>query len=1849
MALTTTTNGSVLLGSPNAESFGSSQTASYVFGAGGNDSFNATNAYTALYGGAITDYAFSTGLDDAGNRVLFIQDVRSGSPDGLDQYQGSGSLGFGFNPSISPSGQSIDLRTAASLLAVLPSSPNQLPIAFNDSITLPEDTALKFDALQNDKDPESDPLRVVGVVNAAGNAGSAVLGVDGQITYTAIGKFDSLGAGEHANESFTYVVSDGRGGSDEGRVDVEITGVNDAPVARADQISLGQNQSLSFNPLGNDSDIDHNDSIHIVGVSSQQGNAGIVGIGADGKTLTYTAAGHFDAIPKGQATSETFTYTVADEAGLTSTAQVNVTISGDNDKPLVVSDTIAVTEDQAISFNPAGNDKDPDQGDKVRVSAVSNPATNKGVAQVDGSGNEVTYTAINHFESLPEGGTAQETFSYTAVDNNGGSSPGTVTVNITGVNDAPVAVNDAIEVTEDSNLTFKASGNDREVDQGDSIRTVSVSNPAGNKGTAILNAQGEVEYKTNGAFDELPVGAKATESFTYEVADSLNAKDQGRVDVTVVGVNDAPVATRDTASVSEDQSVVIDAVANDTDVDRGDVLQLASATAVSGSKGQVTTSAGRVIYNAEGRFDSLAPGETASESFSYQVKDNNGGYATSTVAVTIEGKNDAPNANPDTYAVNQGGSISVLPASNDTDVDHGDVLKVSEVHSRPGAKGSVSLDGNGNVTYSAVTGFEGLAQGETSQETFDYTVADKYGGIDHGQATVTITGGNDAPVAVDDQIVISEEQLLEAADGLLLANDRDVDHADTLKVTAASDASGSNSRGALSIESSSGRVIYNPAGKFDNLAEGQSTDVKFNYTVTDSKGVSSTAQANVHITGVNDAPVAVDDTLALKQGESTSFNPAGNDTDVDNGDTRRVIGVINPTTNLGQASLDPVSHAVSYTAGSAFNYLAAGQTKTETFSYTVEDRYNGSDRGDVSVTVTGVNDAPEVVNDVVKVAAGQSLRFDPTVNDRDVDQGDVLHVSSATLGSLARGAISIGSDGKLFYESNGKFDYLPQGSSAVETVDYTISDTLGAQSSGKINVVVDGVNDAPIGHSDSFSLKEDQAIAVEDLLLANDTDIDQGDIRTIKQVSTLTGVGPDGTSYSDIVKLTNGQVLLNAAGHFDYLNQGENFNGQFSYVAGDLFGASTDRTNVSVTIEGINDTPILKNFANLKINEGGSTVSIAIADAASDADQGDILRFDAPVNNAAYIAGSSGGRFIVSQGGGAVAFDPGKDFEYLGAGEKAISSYNFSIRDLRSATATGQLNVEVTGVNDAPELKSPGTEIRYRVGEDFTATSLDLVKDGKVFDVDRNDLLSIKQMQGTGLSTTVADLQGSLGSAGAPAGSGLVMTNTSGSQILSLGVSTAPVSADGSGFNFNKGGSNGAAVTSYNQYDKLDDGESAFEKLDVVYKDNSGATVTAPVTLEIQGHNDAPIRIDGVSTNLNALTPDSVGIALTTPTTITQAQLLGNSFYDVDGDQLSVTEVKVLEGDGKITAVSGQPGTWQYLPSHAGDVKLGFTVSDGTASLSANANLSVKDPYLGDAAVDWAMVKDSAGGWSVQNPDRTTGTVQMGSVDKIQLTDGRGNNYINSYLPEGYAAVGFDADWIAPAAGQSGTASNGGHWQFDLILRGDDPVTGDSVFRLQRFEGTADGKEAASLRNTSLLTEVDVIKLETELYDSTDAGTWRQVDINGDGVLGLNLKGTVLAASGKDKVIDGGSGLLLFEGNTSSKDTAVLDGNTHLLTNNDGTQAYALEGYRAAAIGALGDMTQVWFVETANTSKADYVTQVFDHAGQALGVAQVVNTTSFNAATQLGAQLTSAQVALEASQDPNHIILVDPNKNQANP
>jgi hypothetical protein len=319
------------------------------------------------------------------------------------------------------------------------------------------------------------------------------------------------------------------------------------------------------------------------------------------------------------------------------------------------------------------------------------------------------------------------------------------------------------------------------------------------------------------------------------------------------------------------------------------------------------------------------------------------------------------------------------------------------------------------------------------------------------------------------------------------------------------------------------------------------------------------------------------------------------------------------------------------------------------------------------------------------------------------------------------------------------------------------------------------------------------------------------------------------------------------------------------------------------------------------------------------------------------------------------------------------------------------------------------------------------------------------------------------------------------------------------------------------------------------------------------------------------------------------------------------------------------------MPGSSGDVVLAFTVTDGTANLNSSANLVVKEPFLADVDAGFKMVQTN-GSWAVQKFTETPGSngalTDINEGPALQLNDGRGNNFINSYLPEGYQAVGFDADNVD------------GKWQFDLILRGDDPVTGDSVYRVQRFEDTG-----AALRNTSQISAVDVVMLETELHvDYSDTNNWRQVDINGDGLMGLDLEGSTLASSGVNKVIDAGSGLMLFEG-TSTKDPASLE-NSRLLTSADGTNVFSLEGFKAAAITTDGAMTQVLFAGGTPASTS-FVAQSFDDQGRAVGSSQIVASQTFNAAQEMGVAATTTQIQAEQAADPNFTSLVpDTNSSQ---
>ncbi|MCX7096622.1 MAG: Ig-like domain-containing protein, partial [Methylococcales bacterium] len=284
----------------------------------------------------------------------------------------------------------------------------------------------------------------------------------------------------------------------------------------------------------------------------------------------------------------------------------------------------------------------------------------------------------------------------------------TSVINITAVNDLPVAVADSNAVNEDLTINVNATdgvilgaGADSDIDNtAASLRVNAVASgavtsliPGSGVGTTIngtyghltLNADGSYNYTADNA-NALAAGASASDVFSYSVLDpDGGVSNITTLTITVTGKNDNPVANPDQGAVNEDATLSVSAangvilgVGADSDLDNA-VTSLkvnavaagtntpspsAVGTTISGTYGHLTLNAdGSYNYTADNA-NALAAGVTASDVFSYSVADPDGGVSNiTTLTITVTGKNDNPVANPDLGAVNEDAALSVSAAN----------------------------------------------------------------------------------------------------------------------------------------------------------------------------------------------------------------------------------------------------------------------------------------------------------------------------------------------------------------------------------------------------------------------------------------------------------------------------------------------------------------------------------------------------------------------------------------------------------------------------------------------------------------------------------------------------------------------------------------------------------------------------------------------------------------------------------------------------------------------------------------------------------------------------------------------------------------------------------------------------------------------------------------------------------------------------------------------------------------------------------------------------------------------------------------------------------------------------------
>ncbi|MCA9188251.1 MAG: cadherin-like domain-containing protein, partial [Planctomycetales bacterium] len=409
----------------------------------------------------------------------------------------------------------------------------------------------------------------------------------------------------------------------------------------------------------------------------------------------------------------------SDEDGGKSEAVFDVTIIAANDDPVALPDEHAVAEDdEAVEIPVLSNDSDIDRFDVISIESVDVTGTLGLVTVVDGF--ELRYDPSGQFEWLADGELATDTFSYTISDAAGSQSGATVVVTIVGANDAPISVVDSNVAEEDgAAATGNVLSNDSDVDNGDVLAVVAPGTFIGQYGEWTLSADGNYSYVvTDEAIDDDDVVA---DTFDFEVTDGEVVVASQFV-VEIVGANDAPVALDDANNASDDGVAVVgNVLANDDDVDTGDVLSVANVGTQLGTYGTLTLSAdGSYSYLVTD--ESLMATDAVDDVFAIDVSDGTD-VVTSTLTIHITGVNNAPQAMLDSnHAADDGVTVFGNVLANDSDPDGGDVLVIVASGTFIGQYGEWTLSADGNYSY--VVTDEAIDDGDVVADAFDFEVTD---------------------------------------------------------------------------------------------------------------------------------------------------------------------------------------------------------------------------------------------------------------------------------------------------------------------------------------------------------------------------------------------------------------------------------------------------------------------------------------------------------------------------------------------------------------------------------------------------------------------------------------------------------------------------------------------------------------------------------------------------------------------------------------------------------------------------------------------------------------------------------------------------------------------------------------------------------------------------------------------------------------------------------------------------------------------------------------------------------------------------------------------------------------------
>ena len=1099
---------------------------------------------------------------------------------------------------------------------------------------------------------------------STGTYGTLTIGADGSYTYTADqDAADALDAGDTVTDVFTYTVADENGETTTATITITVNGVNDTPVAQNDHgvivedgtltVANGANANVTgtYNVTGEhsgdvidtshsshtDSDADASASLSITQIkknggsnssvssgssynssgTSVTGTYGTLTIGADG-SYTYVAdQDAADALNVNSLADDVFVYTLSDGTA-TTTATLTITVLGANDDPVAVNDTDTVSAGATVTKTGSQDDvltddSDPDNSATLTVTAIqpsggsssdvtsSSTYGSNGTSVVGtygtliiGADGSYTYSADQSAaDALDAGETADDVFTYTVTDENGATTTATLTITVSGANDGPVARDDTGTVKEDATLTVSDGDNANAVSAATYVDGFSISsqenNPQGfrfnNDGTKMFvigsNGDDVDEYTLSTGFDVST--ASFVDSFdisSQETGSRDLAFSNDGLKMFVVGVQGDDV-NEYTLSTAFDVSTA-------SFVDSKDIsLQEANPTGLAfnndGTKMFVAGNAGDDVneYTLSTGFDVSTASFVDSFSVASQDTQPNG------LSFNSDGTK--------MYVVgNQGNDINEYDLSLGFDVSTASFVGALDVSSQDSAPKAINFNNDGTKVF---------VLGTTNKQVFEYTI--------------------DTPFSL---INVNDEH---SGDVIHTSNtssqDTDSD-GDTLTVTAVrlGNSEGAGSAGSVgsALTGTYGELTLNANGSYtyvanqsaaDDLDAGDVVYDYFNYTISDGTET-DIAVITITVIGINDTPVAVNDTDSVAEDGSVTKTGSEDDVlydDTDADDSHALtVTAITPSGGSTSTVSEGSTHSSSGTtvtgtygtlvigADGSYTYTADqdaadaldnGDTVTDVFTYTVSDGTNTT-TATITITVTGINDTPVAQDDKGVISEDGTLTVANSANANVTDSydatgehsGDVIDTSSST------------------HTDNDADD-----SASLTITAVRLGSTEDTGSAGTVGQALTGTyGQLTLNANGSYTYVANQDAA---------DPLDVGDIAydyfnytvsdgTVSDTAVITiciiGINDTPTAVNDTDSVNEDERITVRGGQDDVLNDDTDTDASSSLVVTNISHSNGNSGTVTSSTSHSDGTTIVGTYGTLTIGADGSYTYIADQDAA---------------------------------------------------------------------------------------------------------------------------------------------------------------------------------------------------------------------------------------------------------------------------------------------------------------------------------------------------------------------------------------------------------------------------------------------------------------------------------------------------------------------------------------------------------------------------------------------------------------------------------------------------------------------------